>query len=130
MLTKEQIALLKAQLESDLNEIETRNQEKIIEMENNTDPDKFHGDEGDQAIYMEQRRRLLRLRDRDRKLINKIRKTLDRINDGTYGICESCGMDISFERLKTRPVATLCIDCKREQEEKEERDRHHKIRYQ
>ena len=54
-----------------------------------------------------------------RKLISKIREALDRIDDGTFGICESCGEEISEKRLKARPVTTLCIDCKKKQEANE-----------
>jgi DnaK suppressor protein len=61
----------------------------------------------------------LRIRDRERKLISKIKDALDRIEEGTYGICEECGENISDERLKARPVTTLCIDCKKKQENQE-----------
>jgi DnaK suppressor protein len=54
----------------------------------------------------------LRTRDRERKLIRKIDKTLDKIDDGEYGFCESCGIEIGLRRLEARPTATLCIDCK------------------
>jgi len=59
----------------------------------------------------------LRKRDRERKLIQKIKKAIQNMEDGTYGICEECGNEISENRLKVRPEATLCIDCKEEQEE-------------
>lgn len=62
---------------------------------------------------------LLRLRDRERKLIRKIDQTLARIEDGTFGICENCGKEIGEERLKARPVTTLCISCKTKQERQE-----------
>lgn len=123
MLTNEQIDKIKASLLEELAEIEERNREKVNEMENEGDSETFHGDEADQANYLEHRSRLLRLRDRDRKLINKIRQTLQKIDDGEYGTCESCGCDINFERLKMRPVASLCIECKQEEEEREERDK-------
>jgi DnaK suppressor protein len=61
----------------------------------------------------------LRLRDRDRKLIRKIEEALERIEDGTFGICEECGEEIGIPRLKARPVTTLCIKCKSKQEEEE-----------
>lgn len=64
---------------------------------------------------------LLRIRDRERKLINKVQQALDRIDNGTYGICEACGREISEKRLKARPVTTLCIRCKTKQEEEEKR---------
>jgi len=61
----------------------------------------------------------LRLRDRERKLLKKIDEALSRIEDKTFGTCEECGEDIGVNRLKVRPVATLCIACKEEQEKKE-----------
>jgi DnaK suppressor protein len=61
----------------------------------------------------------LRIRDRERRLINKIKEALERIENGTFGICEMCEEDISEARLKARPVTTLCIDCKIEQEKNE-----------
>ncbi|MCB1898863.1 RNA polymerase-binding protein DksA [Cognatazoarcus halotolerans] len=54
----------------------------------------------------------LRNRDRERKLIKKIDETLNRINDGEYGYCDSCGVEIGLKRLEARPTATMCIDCK------------------
>jgi DnaK suppressor protein len=61
----------------------------------------------------------LRIRDRERKLILKIREALERIDAGEFGVCENCGEDISTARLKARPVTTLCIDCKTEQARQE-----------
>lgn len=61
----------------------------------------------------------LRVRDRERKLILKIKEALKRIEDGTFGICEICGEPIDLKRLEARPVTTLCIDCKMEQEREE-----------
>lgn len=61
----------------------------------------------------------LRVKDREQKLIAKIKQALKRIEEGTFGICERCGEPIEKERLKARPVATLCIDCKTEQERDE-----------
>jgi DnaK suppressor protein len=128
MLNKKQLDKIKKILNEELAEIEERNREKVNEMENEGDSETFHGDEADQANYLEHRNRLLRLRDRDRKLINKIQQTLEKIEEGDYGMCESCGCDIGFERLKLRPVASLCIECKQEEEEKEERDKNLKRR--
>ena len=59
---------------------------------------------------------LLRIRDREHKLIRKIQKALDSVENGTFGICESCGREISIARLKARPVATHCIKCKTKME--------------
>lgn len=64
---------------------------------------------------------LLRLRDRERKLMVKIKEALERIENGTFGICEECGEKISEKRLRARPMTTLCIDCKHEQEASEKK---------
>ncbi|NOY70439.1 MAG: RNA polymerase-binding protein DksA [Deltaproteobacteria bacterium] len=73
-------------------------------------------DPTDRATYEADRNFELRIRDREHKLIKKVKKALDRISAGSFGICEKCGDEISFERLKARPVTTLCIDCKTKQE--------------
>ncbi len=57
-----------------------------------------------------------RMRERERGLLNKIEKSLEKIERGTYGQCESCGEEIGLERLRARPVAEFCIACKDEQE--------------
>lgn len=63
----------------------------------------------------------LRLLDRDRKLLHKVDEALERIDNGDFGLCDECGEDIGDERLKARPVATLCISCKEESEAEEKR---------
>ena len=63
----------------------------------------------------------LRKRDRERKLLQKIRDALSRLENGIYGICELCESEISIERLIVRPETTLCIRCKEEQEYLENR---------
>ena len=62
---------------------------------------------------------IFRLRDREKFLLAKIDKALARIENGTFGICEKCEEEISMKRLDARPVTTLCIRCKEEQEKKE-----------
>lgn len=61
----------------------------------------------------------LRNRDRERKLIKKIDEALKRIEDGEYGYCDNCGVEIGLKRLEARPTATLCIDCKTLEEMRE-----------
>lgn len=78
-------------------------------------------DPADRATQESDRTFELRIRDRERKLGNKIREALERIENGSYGICDDCGGEISEARLKARPVTTQCIDCKIEAEEKEKR---------
>ena len=76
-------------------------------------------DPTDRATLETDRNFTLRIRDRERKLISKIKSALERIDDGTFGICEACGEDISEKRLLARPVTTLCIECKARQEAQE-----------
>jgi len=76
-------------------------------------------DPADRASLESDRNFTLRIRDRERKLIGKIKEALDRIENQTYGICEECGENISDARLKARPVTTLCIGCKKKQETEE-----------
>ncbi len=65
----------------------------------------------------------LRIRDRERVLIRKIKEALRRIDEGEYGYCVVCGNEIAEKRLMARPVATHCIDCKTEAEQLERRSR-------
>lgn len=71
-----------------------------------------YADPSDRATQEEEFSLELRTRDRERKLIKKIDKTLDRIEEDDYGFCDSCGVEIGIRRLEARPTATLCIDCK------------------
>ncbi len=66
----------------------------------------------DRATQEEEFTLELRTRDRERKLIKKIEESLELIETGEYGFCESCGAEIGVRRLEARPTATLCIDCK------------------
>lgn len=80
-------------------------------------------DPTDRASLESNRNFILRIRDRERKLILKIQEALTRLDEGEYGICESCGDKISIARLKARPVTTLCIDCKSSQEDEERKNK-------
>ncbi|MCP4041981.1 MAG: RNA polymerase-binding protein DksA [Gammaproteobacteria bacterium] len=61
----------------------------------------------------------LRTRDRERKLIRKIDKTLANMDSGEYGHCDTCGVAIGVKRMEARPTATMCIDCKQLEEIRE-----------
>mgnify|MGYP000188401895 FL=1 len=73
----------------------------------------------DRAAQEEEFSLELRARDRERKLIKKIEKTLKRIEDDDFGFCDSCGIEIGIRRLEARPTADMCIDCKTMAEIKE-----------
>ena len=116
MLTKKKLTFFKKLLNERLDELLSEANKTVSGMtshkENLPDP-------ADRASLESDRNFTLRIRDRERRLIGKIREGLERIKSGTYGICEECGELISHERLKARPVTTLCIDCKMRQESDE-----------
>lgn len=76
-------------------------------------------DPNDRASQEEEFSIELRARDRERKLLHKIEKSLNRLNNDEYGYCELCGIEIGLRRLEARPTADLCIDCKQLEEKKE-----------
>lgn len=82
-------------------------------------------DINDRATQEEEFALALRTRDRERKLIHKIDKSLADIASGDYGFCETCGVEIGLRRLEARPTATQCIDCKTLSEIKEKQNQGH-----
>ncbi len=76
-------------------------------------------DLGDQATAEIDRNFMLRLRGRERNLLKKIEDAIERIDQGIFGICDKCGEEIDIKRLEARPVTTMCIECKMQQEEEE-----------
>jgi len=89
----------------------------------NMDEDGNFPDPTDRASLEASRNSVLRIRDRERKLIFKIQEALQRLENGEYGICEECGEEIGIGRLKARPVTTLCITCKSSQEIEERKSK-------
>ena len=85
-----------------------------------TDNNEMFADPADRATMESDRAFTLRIRDRERRLIKKIHDALQRMENGSYGFCESCGDEIGVARLKARPVTRLCINCKSKQEEDEQ----------
>ncbi|MGR6871343.1 RNA polymerase-binding protein DksA [Pseudomonas sp. HK3] len=71
-----------------------------------------YADPNDRASQEEEFSLELRTRDRERKLIKKIEKTVELIEKDDYGYCDTCGIEIGVRRLEARPTADLCIDCK------------------
>lgn len=76
-------------------------------------------DVSDQASAEADQNFSMRIKEREQKLLKKIDEALDRMDKQKYGICERCEEDIPYERLKARPVTTLCIACKTLQEQEE-----------
>jgi len=76
-------------------------------------------DLSDQASAETERSFMLRLRGRERRLLKKIEDAIEKIDQGVFGICDKCGREIDIRRLEARPVTTMCIECKMQQEEEE-----------
>jgi DnaK suppressor protein len=78
----------------------------------------------DWATAEREREVVLRIMERDAALREEVRLALEKISNGTYGLCESCEQEIESERLEALPVTALCIECKRKEEAKERWNRH------
>jgi len=116
VMNKKQLEFFKELLSKRLEDLAGGARETVDEM---NDEDDTFPDPNDRATLESDRNFVLRIRDRERKLIAKVEQALERVEKGTFGICEDCGEDISEGRLKARPVTTLCINCKQEQEQRE-----------
>ena len=97
------------QLEAEINRT-------VDEMQRNADS---FADPNDRATQTEDFNLQLRTRDRERRLVAKIDKTLERMERDDYGYCDNCGVEIGIRRLEARPTASLCIECKTLDELKE-----------
>lgn len=106
---KEQVGHFRAILNAWRDELSSDTSKTLLHMQDETvnhpDPTDRASQETDMALE-------LRGRDRDRKLIRKIDKTISHLGSGGYGYCENCGEEIGLKRLEARPTAVLCIDCK------------------
>jgi DnaK suppressor protein len=91
-------------------------------------PVSFEGDEVDIVSVEKEKQMDFRLKARNAIYLRKVKKSLQKIEEGTFGECEECGAEISHSRLVARPTADLCIHCK-EAEEKEENQMIHKNRH-
>ncbi len=96
------------------------NQRKALGGDIHLDPDDFP-DEIDTASSEINLQFTGRLREREQGLLAKIDTALRKMDEGDFGNCVNCGEDIGVKRLRARPVAELCIDCKAEQEKMERR---------
>jgi DnaK suppressor protein len=113
---REEIEHLKLLLTEQLHELIRDGEETVSGVR--SQPHAF-SDPLDRASHDEVQDSLFRIRERESRLIKKIRNALECIEDGTYGICEQCGEEISYKRLEARPVTTKCIECKIKEENME-----------
>jgi DnaK suppressor protein len=97
---------------------ELQKQRQAILDETGEGPEAFP-DVSDQASAEVDQNFSMRIKEREQKLLKKIDEALDRLSKNIYGICERCEEEIPYQRLKARPVTTLCIACKTLQEQEE-----------
>ncbi|MBI4964335.1 MAG: RNA polymerase-binding protein DksA [Desulfomonile tiedjei] len=117
-LKKEDLEYFQGILQKQLDELVKGAGKTVDEMTDAENTSAFP-DPTDRASMESDRNFELRIRDRERKLINKIKKALEKVEDGSFGFCEICGEPIDFKRLEARPVTTHCIECKTSEEEQE-----------
>lgn len=115
-LSNDELTQLRGILEEQLETLMVQSREALNNLVEVRDTD---ADPLDLAVTESNRDFTLRMADRERRLVSKIRHALERMNNGEYGACEACGAPITFGRLMARPVTTLCIDCKTEAEQLE-----------
>jgi DnaK suppressor protein len=115
-MNSEKMEFFRFMLTQKINDLLSEAEKTVSEM--TTGKDNFP-DPNDRASLEADRNFELRIRDRERKLILKMREAIQRIDDGVFGICESCGGPISEKRLMARPVTIHCIDCKTREEKLE-----------
>lgn len=119
-LSQEEIADLRRLLLIELNHLMKSGQEAVKDLVEDrpveSDPVDVASDESDREF-------VLRLAGRERIMIHKLGRALERMGEGEYGVCETCGSPITYKRLKVRPVATQCVECKTHAEQVERRSR-------
>jgi DnaK suppressor protein len=115
-LKQEKLDAFRKLLIQNINELLSEAGKTVSEMTNGKEN---YPDPNDRASLESDRNFELRIRDRERRLIVKMQEAIKRIDDGVFGVCESCGGPISEKRLTARPVTTDCIDCKTKQEKLE-----------
>lgn len=116
-MKKKEIDQLKGVLEEEKRRI-LRHLEDISDT-SVADLDTPSGDSVDLASLEINQNSLVKVGKRELNHLKKIDVALKKIEEGTYGECESCGEQIGVARLLARPVAQLCIDCKTAQENEE-----------
>ncbi len=119
MLNQQELEQYKVQLLEERRKI-LNNIEKLVKESNELGKDGTP-DIGDEASELSSRQLLLSLNEADRAKLLEIDRALERIEEGTYGICEECGEPISPQRLKVKPTAIYCVECKSRLEKRQQR---------
>ena len=119
-LTKEEVLKLWGIVQDRIDSLMANGRDAVSNLTEDRDQE---ADAIDVASSESEREFVLRLADRERLMLRKLKKAQERMEEGEYGMCESCGAPITYKRLMVRPVATLCIDCKTQAEQLERRSR-------
>jgi DnaK suppressor protein len=112
-MKKKELDFFRATLKKQLEHLARKSEGSIAVLVNAT---VASADPLDRAALESERELAVHMMERDKKLMVKIKKALQKIDDRTFGICEECEEAIDIARLKLRPVTELCIQCKKQQE--------------
>ena len=112
-MKKKELDFFRATLKTQLEHLARKSEGSIAVLLNAT---VASADPLDRAALESERELAVHMMERDKKLMVKIKKALQKIDDRTFGICEECEEAIDIARLKLRPVTELCIQCKKQQE--------------
>ena len=112
-MRKQELKYFRALLAEKINELLNEAGKTLTDL---TDGRENTADMNDRATIESEVNLELRIRDRERRLILKMREAIQRIDEGTFGICDECGEPISVQRLMARPMTTFCIECKKQEE--------------
>jgi len=114
--TAKDLKLIRKMLQSKINELMAEVGKTVVDMAGNEEklPDMNDRASQESDLNLE-----IRMRERERKLIVKMKEAIERIDEGTYGVCEECGEPIGVKRLMARPVTTLCIEWKTIEEKRQ-----------
>jgi DnaK suppressor protein len=115
-VTAKDLKQIKALLQSKINELIAEAGKTVIDM---AGQEEKLPDLNDRASQESELNLEIRMRERERKLIVKMRDAIERIDAGIYGICDECGEPIGVKRLMARPVTTFCIECKTREEKRQ-----------
>jgi len=114
--TAKDLKQIRKMLQSKINELIAEAGKTVIDM---AGQEEKLPDLNDRASLESELNLEIRMRERERKLIVKMREAIDRIDSGIYGICDECGEAIGVKRLMARPVTTFCIECKTREEKRQ-----------
>jgi len=107
---RDQLLAEKARLEAELDEVERRTAH-IDESDRASELSSYDDHPADLASETFEREKDLAIGESVEHLLHKVISALEKIERGTYGLCDACGRPIKKARLKALPFATLCLDC-------------------